>query len=63
MLIDIGQNYALVALVRLVDRFPEAPRPENPAPRQGQPLTYSDHVFVKALIIMLVQVRRRSICC
>ena len=48
----IQEGSLLVALVRLVDRIPEAPRPE---PRRGRPVTYSDRVFLKALVIMIVR--------
>ena len=54
-MIQEGSGSLLVALVRLVDRIPEPPRPENSAPRRGRPVTYSDRVFVKALIIMIVR--------
>jgi Transposase DDE domain len=47
----------LVTLVRLVDRIP-TPTP-TPAPptkqRRGRPSFYSDHLFLKALVIMIVK--------
>jgi len=41
----------LVALVQLVDRLP---LPE-PRPRRGRPAVYSDRLFLKALVIMIVK--------
>src|SRR5215208_4950174 len=41
----------LVALVQLVDRLP---LPE-PRPRRGRPAEYSDRLFLKALVIMIVK--------
>ncbi len=44
----------LVALVKLVDRIPHPP--EEPAKRgRGRPKVYSDRLFLKALVIMLVK--------
>jgi len=43
----------LILLVRLVDRLP-MPAP-TPQPRRGRPQTYSDHLFLKALVIMIVK--------
>ena len=40
-----------MALVRWVDRIPEAPRPES---RRGRPVTSSDRVFMQDLIIMIM---------
>ena len=41
----------LVALVKLVDVIPVPPAP----PRRGRPTVYSDRVFLKALVIMIVR--------
>jgi Transposase DDE domain len=49
----IGQDTLLVALVRLVDRLP-LPLPPAKRPR-GRPKTYSDRLFLKALVIMIVR--------
>lgn len=48
-----GESSVLVALVMLVDRIPRStPRP----PRgRGRPRTYSDRLFLKALVIMVVR--------
>jgi len=49
----IGQESLLVSLVRLVDQLPAPPTPTK-RPR-GRPCTYSDRLFLKALIIMIVR--------
>ena len=41
----------LVVLVRLVDELPLPP----PAARRGRPAVYSDRLFLKALVIMIVK--------
>jgi hypothetical protein len=41
----------LIALVQLVDWLPLPPA----APRRGRPAVYSDHLFLKALVIMIVK--------
>jgi hypothetical protein len=41
----------LVALVQLVDVIPVPPAP----PRRGRPTVYSDRLFLKALVIMIVR--------
>jgi hypothetical protein len=41
----------LVALVRLVDQIPLPPRPRT----RGRPPVYSDRLFLKALVIMIVR--------
>lgn len=43
----------LIRLVRLVDRIPEPP--VKPGPARGRPRTYSDRLFLKALVIMIVK--------
>ncbi len=49
----IAQDTVLVQLVRLVDRVP-APPPPKRRPR-GRPIVYTDRLFLKALLIMLVR--------
>ncbi len=49
----IAQDSALVQLLRLVDHIP-APPPETP-PRRGRPRAYSDGLFLKALVVMIVK--------
>jgi hypothetical protein len=41
----------LVCLVQLMDRIPLPPQP----PRRGHPTVYSDRLFLKALVIMIVR--------
>lgn len=48
----VEQDTLLVALVRLLDRLP-LHLPPGKRPR-GRPKTYSDLLFLKALIIMIV---------
>ena len=48
----IAQQSVLVQLVRLVERLP-APPPHPP--RRGRPHLYSDALFLKALVIMIVR--------
>jgi hypothetical protein len=43
----------LVMLVRLVDRIPELPAPEQR--KRGRPKVYTDRLIIKALIIMIVR--------
>jgi hypothetical protein len=47
----IAQESVLVQLVRLVERLPAPP----PPPRRGRPHLYSDALFLKALVIMIVR--------
>ncbi len=49
----IAQDTVLVQLVRLLDRVPAPPRPAPP--RRGRPRVYSDALFIKALVIMIVR--------
>src|SRR5215210_1694620 len=49
----IAQDAVLVQLIRLIDRIP-APTPPARRPR-GRPVVYSDRLFLKALVIMLVR--------
>jgi hypothetical protein len=48
----VPQISLLVVLVELVDRIPGPP---PPARRRGHPPSYSDRLFLKALVIMLVR--------
>src|SRR3954469_2113982 len=48
----VPEPSVLVALVQLVDRLP-VPAPS--APRRGRPPVYSDRLFLKALVIMIVR--------
>src|SRR3954471_12614722 len=48
----VSESSVLVALVRLVDDLPlPPPRPR----RRGRPAVYTDRVFLKALVIMIVR--------
>ena len=47
----VPEPSVLVALVQLVDHLPMPP----PAPRRGRPAVYSDRLFLKALVIMIVK--------
>ena len=49
----IAQISLLVMLVRLVDLIPLAPRPAKAG--RGRPTLYSDRLFLKALVIMIVK--------
>ena len=49
----IGQASLLVMLVRLVDRLPALPPP--PTRGRGRPKVYTDRLFLKALVIMIVR--------
>ena len=49
----VPETAVLVALIHLVDRLPEPPRPTRR--HRGRPPTYSDRLFVKALVIMIVK--------
>lgn len=49
----IGEESLLVTLVRLVERLPVPPAPTKRGP--GRPKTYPDHLFLKALVIMIVR--------
>ncbi len=48
----IPQESLLVILVQLIDRIPNPPPPK---PGRGHPQVYSDRLFMKALVIMIVQ--------
>ncbi|MEJ7873164.1 MAG: transposase [Rubrobacteraceae bacterium] len=49
----IGQQSLLVTLVELVDRLPVPPPPNKRGP--GRPRVYTDRLFLKALVIMIVR--------
>jgi hypothetical protein len=49
----IAQTSLLVMLVRLVERIPLPPQPAKPG--RGRPTFYSDRLFLKALVIMIVK--------
>jgi hypothetical protein len=49
----IGQVSLLVMLVQLVDRVPAPPPPAKR--RRGRPKVYTDRLFLKALVIMIVR--------
>ena len=49
----IGQVSLLVMLVRLVDRLPGPPPPLKRG--RGRPKVYTDRLFLKALVIMIVR--------
>jgi DDE family transposase len=49
----IAQDSLLVRLVRLVDRLPQPPSPTQRG--RGRPPVYSERLFLKALLVMLVR--------
>jgi hypothetical protein len=49
----IAEESLLVRLVRLVDRIPQPPAPEQRG--RGRPRVYSERLFLKALVIMMVR--------
>src|SRR5438128_2790633 len=49
----IAHPSLLVALLRLIDRLP-LPADEPPR-RRGRPVVYSDRLFLKALVVMIVR--------
>jgi hypothetical protein len=52
----ITQSSLLVMLVRLVDRIPTPPTPAKQGRRgRGRPTLYSERLFLKALVIMIVK--------
>src|SRR5829696_3344990 len=48
----ITQQSVLVQLIRLVERIPSPPPPSR---RRGRPIFYSEKLFLKALVIMIVR--------
>ena len=50
----IAHDSVLVQLVRLVDTLP-VPAPSSTPRRRGRPVLYSDALFLKALVIMIVR--------
>jgi Transposase DDE domain len=48
----IYQDSVLVQLIRLVERIPSPPPPRR---RRGRPIVYSQKLFLKALVIMIVR--------
>jgi hypothetical protein len=48
----ITQDSVLVQLIRLVERIPSPPPPRR---RRGRPIVYSEKLFLKALVIMIVR--------
>jgi hypothetical protein len=51
----IAQETVLVQLIRLVDRIPTPPPPTTTRRSPGRPIFYSDRLFLKALLIMIVR--------
>ncbi len=49
----IAQDTVLVQLIRLVDRIPTPPPP--PRRPRGRPIFYSERLFMKALVVMIVR--------
>jgi hypothetical protein len=49
----ITQDSVLVQLIHLVERIPSPPPP--PRRPRGRPFVYSERLFLKALIIMIVK--------
>ena len=49
----ITQDSVLVQLIRLVDRIPTPPPP--PRRPRGRPIFYSERLFMKALVVMIVK--------
>lgn len=49
----IDQDSVLVQLIRLIDRIPSPPQPAS-RPR-GRPPLYSDRLFLKALVVMILR--------
>src|SRR5215208_5246664 len=48
----ITQQSVLVQLIRLVERIPSPPPPPR---RRGRPVVYSEKLFLKAMVIMIVR--------
>lgn len=48
----IAQDTVLVQLIRLIERIPSPPPPPR---RRGRPIFYSEQLFLKVLLIMIVR--------
>jgi hypothetical protein len=48
----ITQDTVLVQLIRLLERIPSPPPPRRP---RGRPIFYSEKLFLKVLVIMIVR--------
>lgn len=48
----ITQDTVLVQLIRLIERIPS---PQPPPRRRGRPIVYSEKLFLKALMVMVVR--------
>src|SRR3954451_16681596 len=53
--IMVPQSSLLLALVDLIDVIPSPSEPRRHGPRGGRPPVYSDRLFLKALVIMVVR--------
>jgi hypothetical protein len=51
----VPESSLLLALVDVVDAIPSPPEPRPDRSRGGRPAVYSDRLFLKALVIMLVR--------
>ena len=51
----VPQTSLLLALVELIDAIPSPPVEARGGSRGGRPPTYSDRLFLKALVIMIVK--------
>ncbi len=54
----IAQRPLLVIIVMLIDRIPAPPPPDKR--RRGHPRVYPDHLFLKALVIMILRHLHRA---
>ena len=48
----INQDSILVQLIRLIESIPSPPPPPR---RRGRPIVYSEKLFLKALVVMIVR--------
>lgn len=51
----VPQSSLLLALVDLIDAIPSPPEPRRERARGGRPPVYSDRLFLKALVVMVVR--------